>query len=407
MTSLWDIERMGSANHRNRMHSLRSNAVDRWITVDDARKGARRVLAAQLFDYLEGGAGEELTSRSNIAAFRDRQFVPRVLRGEGDVDISCVVGGGSAAFPLVLSPTAFTSLFHPDAEVPVSTAACRAKVPYTLSMLSSTAIEDVARATERAFWFQLLRLDARPAIADILDRLKENRCDTIVVTVDSPVLAKRTRDARHRLALPAAGPRVAASRWRRPTWALRGLRQESMALPNIPSVQRRTPSGPLAQEFINDHCDPFMSWDDIEWIRERWPGHLLLKGVQAPSDARRAAAIGVNGFFASNHGGRQLDRSRASLHIATDLRDAVGDDLTIICDGGIRSGYDIAVALACGADACAIGRPYVYGLAAAGERGVGQVIRILRDELEEAMTLLGVSDITSLDISLLARSPSA
>jgi L-lactate dehydrogenase (cytochrome) len=373
--------------------------------VDDLRQLARRRLPRGVFDYVDGGAEDEISLVRNGEAFREIGFRPRVLRDVGAVDTSTTLLAQHLPLPLVLAPTGFTRMVHPDGELAVARAAARAGVPYTLSTLSTRSIEEVAEVSDGPKWFQVYVWRDRGLVADMLDRAWKARFEAIVVTVDTAVLGRRERDVRRGFTLP---PSIGAGTFVdgviHPSWTWSFLRHEPIVFANVVG---RGPAGldgsdPVTlADYINSQFDPSLSWRDIEWFRATWPGPILLKGVQTVEDARLAADAGVDGVILSNHGGRQLDGAPAPIRLTAPVADAVGDRLAIICDGGVRRGSDIVKALALGAQACMIGRAYLYGLGAGGERGVDHVIGLLDAGVRRTMALSGCATIDQLTPDLL------
>jgi L-lactate dehydrogenase (cytochrome) len=365
--------------------------VARSHSVGDLRREARRRLPQPVFGYADGGADEEITMRANRAALRRWRFRPWVLRDVSEPDLRVPVLGSGLAAPLGLAPTGFTRVFHPDGELAVARAAASRGLPYGLSTCGTHTIEELAGTGHPDLWFQLYMLRDRRLSDALVDRAAAAGYGALEVTVDTPVGGRRTRDLRTGFtAPPMLTPRALLDIAVRPgywTSMLRApaLRYASLAAPGVNTIAD-----------ITAMFDPSLSWDDIEGLRARWPGRLLLKGPLGPADAVRAVSAGVDGIHLSNHGGRQLDRCVAAVDLVRPVREAIGEQAAIILDSGIRHGADVAVAIARGADMCMVGRGYLYGLAAAGQLGVEHAIDLLTGELRRTMQLLGVTTVAEL-----------
>lgn len=362
----------------------------RAANVDDLRGLARRRLPRGIFDYIDGGAEDEQTLADNRSAFGRWSFVPRVLRDVSGVDTSTTLLGARLPVPIVCSPTGFSRIADSEGELAVARAAARAGLPYCLSTLSTRSIEEVAAVSDGDKWFQVYVWRDRDLVADMLERAAAARYSTILLTVDTAVLGRRERDVRRGFTLPPKlGPGTVLDGLTRPRWTWDFLRGGEITFANVAASVGGGTAVTLS-DFISSQFDPSLSWDDISWFRERWKGAILVKGVQSVADARIAVDRGVDGVMLSNHGGRQLDHSPAPIDLVAPVREAVGNATTVICDGGIRRGSDIVKALALGADACGIGRAYLYGLGAAGERGVEAALSMLTTEMARTMALSGV-----------------
>lgn len=370
----------------------------RAASVEDLRRIARRRLPAGIFDYIDGAAEDEITLRRNVEGFGRIEFRPRVLVDVSQVDSSTTLLGRPLDFPLVLAPTGFTRIAHPQGELAVARAAARAGLPYTLSTLSTRSIEEVAAVSAGRKWFQVYVWRDRGLVKEMLQRAAASGYEAIVITVDTAVFGRRERDVRRGFELPPkVGLDTFASGMLRPAWTWQFLRAEPIAFANVVghSVGDGSDAVTLA-DYINAQFDPALSWHEIDWFRGHWDGPIVLKGVQTLEDAHLAAKAGVQAIALSNHGGRQLDGAPASIELVEQVAQAVGERLEIICDGGVRRGSDIAKALALGARACMAGRPYLYGLAAGGERGVDHVLAHLRDGFARTQSLLGAPRVADL-----------
>jgi L-lactate dehydrogenase (cytochrome) len=366
--------------------------------VAEYRSAARRVLPTGIFDYLEGGSEDEVTLRHNRAAFDRWGLMPTWGPVTGP-DTTTTLLGRATALPLTLTPTGATRLFHPEGELAVARAATAAGVPYGLAGLSTVSMEDVANqfpGLDR--WFNL-GLSSDPGYLNAkLERCTAAGYRTLLVSVDTRALGSRERDRRNGFTAPPALTLssligIAA----RPGWWVRFLRAEGIRFPNLePNDSDDSMVTPSMWQQILGHSDSSKGWDDLEALRAAWPGKIVLKGCVNPDDIVRAASIGLDAVQLSNHGGRQLDHMLSPMDVLQESRQRVGDGIELYVDSGIRRGSDIVKALALGADACSIGRAYLYGLAAAGSPGVSGVIEILADELRRTMTLVGVSSVAEL-----------
>ncbi len=371
----------------------------RGVSVADLRKIARRRLPRGVFDYIDGGAEDEITMRSNIEAFREVTFKPRVLRDMSEVDTSSSLLGKPIPFPLVLAPTGFTRIADPAGELAVARAAGRAGIPYSLSTLGTRSIEEVAAAGSAALWFQLYVFKDRGLVTDLIDRASASGYEALCVTVDTAMLGKRERDVRRGFTLP---PKLGLSTIFdgivHPAWTWKFVTSDPIVFANL--TGRAVGDGTEAislGEYFSTGLDSGLDWEDIEWLRDRWAGPLVLKGIQTVADAIIAADRGVDAIALSNHGGRQLDSAPTPLGLLPRVADAVGGRTEIICDGGVRRGSDIVKALALGATACMAGRAYLYGLGAAGETGVDHVLDILASDMRRTMALIGCQTVKELD----------
>ncbi len=353
--------------------------------IADLRAAGRRVTPRPVFDYVDGGADEELSMAANVRAFRRWRFQPRALAEITAVDTATRVLDRDLPLPLVLAPTGYTRMMHPAGEIGAARSAQRHGLPYTLSTMATTTIEAVAEATQPDLWFQLYILKDSGLTKELVGRAAAAGYRVLVVTVDTVVTGHRTRDQRNGLIIPPAlTNRTLASIAARPGYWLRMLRGEAIDFANFAG------SGAMTIARTGTLFNPTVGWDDIVSLRDGWPGKLILKGPISPEDARRAVSLGADGLQLSNHGGRQLDRAVSPIDLVAPVRESVGPDVSLLVDSGVRHGSDIAVALALGADACAIGRAYLYGLMVGGERGVDQVLDILADQFSRTLHLLGI-----------------
>ena len=354
-----------------------------------------------MFDYIDGGAEDEITLQRNAGAFDDLVLTPRVLRDVDDVDLSTTILGSESSLPFALAPTGFTRMTHHEGELAVARAAGRARIPYTLSTMGTRSIERVASVASGPLWFQLYVWRDRGLAKELIERARAAGYDALLLTVDVPVPGARERDLRNGLTIPPSlGVRTFFEGARHPHWWWRFLTGDVLSFESV-SDRAAKPSGVMA--FLAEQFDPSVTWDDLEWMLQAWNGPFVLKGVVDPDDARRAADAGVTGIVVSNHGGRQLDRGPATIDALPGIVDAVGDRLEVLFDSGIRRGGDIVTALALGARACLIGRAYLYGLGTAGEAGVDKAIELLAAELRRSMQLVGARTVRDLEPSIVTR----
>ncbi|HEU4808113.1 MAG TPA: alpha-hydroxy acid oxidase [Homoserinimonas sp.] len=378
--------------------SRRRRVLRDAYSVAEFRHAAERVLPRGIFDYLEGGSEDEATLRHNRTVFDRWGLMPSWGAVNGpDTTVSLL--GRTAALPITLTPTGATRLFHPAGELAVATAAETAGLPYGLAGLSTVSMERVAEGfplLDR--WFNVSLSPDKGALRAKLDRCQAAGYRAIIVTVDTRALGSRERDRRNGFTAPPAltlsslmGIAV------RPGWWLNFLRAEGIRFPNLePADAQGSMVTPSMWEQILGHSESSQGWADVEQLRADWPGKIILKGTVNPDDVARAASLGIDAVQLSNHGGRQLDHMLSPMDVIQESRQRVGDQLELYADSGFRRGSDILKAIALGADAVSIGRPYLYGLAAAGTAGVSQVIDILADELRRSMTLVGVSSVAEL-----------
>jgi L-lactate dehydrogenase (cytochrome) len=381
--------KIGEVRELIRMKPVELDATIRRLSachdVDDLRTVAQRLIPRPVFDYVDGGADEEISVASNAEAFRRWRFLPRALADVSAVDTTAQALGADLPLPLALGPTGYTRMMHPGGEIAVARSAQRHGLPYTLSTMATTSIEDVRQAASTAdLWFQLYVQRDAALNKELVARAAEAGYRVLMITVDTVVPGYRIRDERNGLVIPPAlTAGTLTSIALRPGYWLRMLRNPAIRFAHIP-VQAKTIAG------SGSLFDPGITWDTIAELRAQWPGRLILKGPLSPADARRAVTSGADGIVLSNHGGRQLDRAVAPIDLVPGAREELGPDVTIMVDSGIRHGADIAVALALGADATLVGRAYLYGLMAGGERGVDKALDLLSKQFSHTLQLLGV-----------------
>jgi isopentenyl diphosphate isomerase/L-lactate dehydrogenase-like FMN-dependent dehydrogenase len=376
-------------------------------TVEDVRRAARRRLPRLAFDFIDGGADAELSLRRNAEAFELRTLRPRQLVGVETRDLSTTVLGVPVRMPVLIAPTGMSRVAGRGGDIAGARAAGRTGTVFSLSTMSSDSIEEVASAAPGPLWFQLYLWRQRAVAERLVDRAQAAGYRALVVTVDTPVVGNRVRDVHNGFKMPPRiEPRTALDMLRHPRWLAQA--PSAITFRNVIDLDTGSRTGPMAHaKLINDLLsNPGATWDDLDWLRERWTGPLVIKGILTAQDAERAVQGGVDGIVVSNHGGRQLDGTAATLDALAEVVEAVGDRVEVLLDGGVRRGTDVVKALALGARACLIGRPWLFGLAAGGEQGVSTVLEIFRAELDRALALLGRPSIAELDASVISP-PSA
>jgi L-lactate dehydrogenase (cytochrome)/(S)-mandelate dehydrogenase len=382
--------------------------LSKIVNIQDMRAAARRRLPRTVFDYIDGGVEDEAGLARNTGAFADVTLTPRYLVDVAERSQKTALFGQLYDSPFGIAPTGMANLAWHDADLCLARAAAAANIPVTLSTVGSTAIEDFAAAAPDHFWFQLYAQKDRNVTGDLIRRAADAGAKGLMVTVDVPLPAKRERDIRNSFVLP---PRIGMKHFvdgaRRPGWALSYLRHPT---PNFNSIAKYTDAGASTQElarFIASRLSQSFTWDDLKWARDAFDGPLVVKGVMSIEDAKQAKALGAEGIVLSNHGGRQLDAAPSPIEVLPALREAVGDDMAILFDSGIRRGSDIGKALALGADFCFVGRATLYGAAAAGQAGVERSLDILRDELDRFLGQSGYPDIKNLRQAEVGRNGAA
>jgi L-lactate dehydrogenase (cytochrome) len=371
------------------------SSLDKVFNIEDLRKIAEKKLPKPLFNYIDGGADDETNVRGNTHAFDSVRLVPEYLVDMAKIDTTTKVLGREISMPLFLAPTGMTRLFHHDGETAVSKAAAAAGTYYSLSTVGSTSIEDVSAACSGPKCFQIYVMKDRSLTREFIQRCKDAKYDALTLTVDIPVAGNRERELRYGFSMPPklnlAGIIGFAAR---PGWVYRALTHPKAILAN---VAHKIPEGSSQStsliEYIASQFDPSVTWDDLEWMISEWGGPFAIKGILSAADARKAADRGVTAIMVSNHGGRQLDGALSAFDALGPIIDEVGGECEVICDGGIRRGTHVLKALARGATACSMGRPYLYGLAAGGQAGVDKAIDLLRAEIVRGMGLIGCRNI--------------
>ena len=366
------------------------------LTIEDLRRIARRRTPRAAFDYTDGAADGEVSLARARQAFGDVEFHPAVLRDVSTVDTSREVLGKRVALPFGIAPTGFTRMMQAEGEIAGATAAAEAGIPFALSTMGTTSIEDVAAAAPGGRnWFQLYMWKDRERSMALVDRAARAGYDTLLVTVDVPVAGARLRDVRNGMTIPPTlTPRTVLDAIPRPAWWMNFLTTEPLAFASLDSW-----SGTVA-DLLDTMFDPTVTYEDLAWIKEQWPGKVVVKGVQTVDDARRLADAGVDAVLLSNHGGRQLDRAPVPFHLLPRVVEAIGAHhprVEVHLDTGIMSGQDVVAALAHGARFTLVGRAYLYGLMAGGREGVERAVAILAGQIERTMRLLGVRTLDELN----------
>lgn len=357
------------------------------LSIDDYRRGAQERLSAEVWDYIDGGGGEERTLRANCQAFDEVVLRPRVLVDVSACPTQTTVLDAEVALPVGVAPTAYHRLAHPDGEVATARGAGAAGALYVVSMLASRTLEEIAKAATGPLWLQLYWLRRRAALADLVERAAATGYRAVVLTVDTPRVGRRLRDLRNNFAID---PAITAA----------NVPVEIMA-----TVHQRHAGESALARHADEAFDAAVTWADLAWLREVSPLPLLLKGIVTAEDATRAVEYGAAGIIVSNHGGRQLDGAPATLHALPEVVDAAGGACPVLVDGGVRRGTDVFAALALGAQAVLVGRPVLWALAAGGGDGVAGMLRLLREELAHTMALAGRPTLSDIDSSAVARRP--
>ena len=372
--------------------NARKRRLDSALTIWDLRRIAKRRTPTSVFDYTDGAAEGEISLRRARDTFAGLEFRPAILHDVSEVDTTTSYLGTPSALPFSLAPTGFTRMMQHEGERAVARVAERAGIPYSLSTMGTTSIEDVAAAAPRARkWFQLYVWKDRSAGEELMRRARAAGFEALVLTVDVPVAGARLRDARNGFSIPPAlTAKTVADAALHPAWWLNLLTTEPLQFASLSQWE-----GTIA-DLLNALFDPTMTVKDLEWVRSAWDGPLVIKGIQTLDDARLVLDAGADAIVLSNHGGRQLDRAPVPLRLLPEVREALGPDAEIMVDTGVMSGADVVAALALGASSVMVGRAYLYGLMAGGEQGVQRAVDILTSELRRTMQLLGVRSVADL-----------
>jgi L-lactate dehydrogenase (cytochrome) len=364
------------------------------LNMEDLRELAMRRIPRAIFDYADGGSYDERTIRRNAADLDAMTFRQRVMVDVSKISLATTFLGSPVSMPLGIGPTGLAGLFHADGEILGARAAAACGIPFCLSTMSICSIEDVRAATQKPFWFQQYLMKDRGFNQELIDRAAAAQCSALMLTLDLQVIGERRRDPRNGLTIP---PRLTLrNAWdvaTKPAWALGVLFGKRRTFGNLVGRIGGSSGINTLAEWIATQFDASANWRDVEWVRSRWPGKLILKGVLDAEDARLGVAAGADAIVVSNHGGRQLDGAASSISVLSEIVDAVAGRCEVMFDGGVRSGQDIAKALALGARGALIGKSFLYALSAAGEAGVTKAIEIMRNELRVTLALTGTSTI--------------
>ena len=373
---------------------------------NDLRKAAKKCLPSPIFNYMDGGADDEIALQRSTSAFNDYELLPRYLRNVENINLKTRVLGQEIDLPLFLAPTGMSRLFHHEREFAVAKAAQKFGTIYSLSTLGTASIEEIAQTISSPRMFQIYILKDRELTREFMDRCRKNSFEIMCLTVDTPLAGNRERDLVTGFTMP---PRFGLkSLWSfatHPRWAMQLALNSDFELKNVAhrevGLKGRDALSLIA--YVNEQLDRTVTWEDAAWLAQQWDGPFVIKGIQMPDDARRAADAGATAIMISNHGGRQLESTPAPVDCIAPIREAVGDSLELILDGGIRRGTHIIKALALGANACSTGRGYLYGLSAGGQKGVERALDIYRTELLRNMALMGCTRISDLGPEVVRR----
>ena len=370
--------------------------------VEDLRRVAKKRVPRMFYDYADSGSWTESTYRANEADFRDIELRQRVGVNMHPRSLATKMIGEDVSMPVALAPTGMTGMQHADGEILAARAAEKFGVPFTLSTMSICSIEDIAANTKRPFWFQLYVLRDREFIERLIERAKQAKCSALMLTLDLQVLAQRHKDLINGLSAPPK-PTLAnlLNLFTKPYWCWNMLHTGRREFRNIVGHVKGVEDMTSLSDWTTRQFDPTLSWKDVEWVKKRWGGKLILKGIMDAEDARIAADSGADALIVSNHGGRQLDGAPSSIRALPAIADAVGSRIEVWMDGGIRSGQDVLKAVALGAKGTFIGRAFLYGLGAYGEAGVTKALELIRNELDLSMALCGRTRIQDVDRSIL------
>tara|TARA_B100001123_G_scaffold429992_1_gene549260 strand:- start:59 stop:1210 length:1152 start_codon:yes stop_codon:yes gene_type:complete len=376
------------------------NLIDCY-NYDDFRKLAKKKLPAPIFHYIDGGADDEITLTRNTEAFNDCDLIPNILNSVGEPDLSTTVFGTKINMPLFLSPTAMQSLYHPDGDKASARAAKKFETIYSMSTMASFSIEEVSTISSGPKIFQLYIHKDKSITDDLIERCKSAKFDGMCITVDTIVAGNRERDHRTGFTTPPKfNLESLLSFAMRPKWVFNYFTHKKFELANLKDkTDKGTNIAKSVMEYINEQYDPAMNWKDAEYCIKKWNGPMALKGVMSIEDAKRAIDIGCTAIMVSNHGGRQLDGSRAPFDQVKAIKDSVGDKLEIILDGGVRRGTHVLKAIAAGANACSFGKMFLFSLGAGGQQGVERALQNMHNEIRRNMILMGCKNLNELDSS--------
>jgi L-lactate dehydrogenase (cytochrome) len=379
--------------------------LSRCHNISDLRRMAKQRLPAPMFHYIDGGSDDEWTLRRNTTAFDDYELMPNYLRDISTVDLSTTLLGQKIHWPVFLAPTGMSRLFHDEAEPAAARAAQKFGTWYTLSTMGTTRIEEIAALGSGPWMYQIYILKDRGLTVEFVERCKAAKFQALCLTVDTALAGNRERDRVTGMTLP---PKFTLKSFlsfaAHPRWAFHLLMNPNFQLANVAHRVGSLPKSTVSLiDYVNGQFDRTVTWDDVAWLVEQWKGPFVLKGIQSAADAKRAVEVGASAVMISNHGGRQLDAAPAPVDCVVAMREAVGDKVELIVDGGVRRGTHVIKALALGANACSIGRPYLYGLASGGQVGVERALGLLKAELERSLALLGCRSLAELKPSHVRR----
>ena len=382
----------------------RRSRLNHCHNIDDLREAARKRLPRFIFDYLEGGADDEFTLNRNRGVFAEYYLLQRVLVDIAGIDTSTTVLGEKVALPIILTSTGANRLYHPDGELAVARAAAEANIIQILAATAMVSFDDVAAETDRPKWCQMYMLKDRGFTRELTAHCRNLGYRAMVLTADCTVAGNRERDYRNRFTLPPKPTLKTLQQLSvRPGWLWEYLRSPAYSFPNFAGALDSHDDVASIVQWFGNQMDTTFTWKDAAKLAEEWDGPFVIKGITSVEDARLAAEVGAHGISLSSHGGRQLDHAPSPMEVLQEVVDSVGDKLEVFIDSGFRRGTDIIKALALGARACLIGRPYLYGLTAGGEAGVTRTIEILRSELERDMALMGITSIAGITPDCLRR----
>jgi L-lactate dehydrogenase (cytochrome) len=372
-------------------------------SIEDLRLLHKRRVPKAFFDYADRGSYAEETLRANRDDLQKIKFRQRILVDVSKRDTATTILGEPSTMPMILAPVGLLGMQHGDGEIHACRAAQAAGIPFTQSTMSICSIEDIASSVDKPFWFQLYVMKDRGFIKSLIERAIAAKCSALVLTVDLQVIGQRHADIKNGMSVP---PEWSLSKLldfaSKPAWVAGVMQGKRRTFGNIAGHVKNTEKLDKISEWIASQFDTTLNWKDLDWIRQIWPGKLILKGILDVEDAEQAAKVGAQAIVVSNHGGRQLDGAPSSIEVLPEIVDSVGSRMEIMFDGGIRSGQDVMRALASGAKSCMIGRAYAYGLGAGGQAGVEKAIDIIRKELLTTMGLCGVNTIAEIDDHVLA-----
>jgi L-lactate dehydrogenase (cytochrome) len=383
---------------------MRPDSLKTATSIADLRQIARRRVPRAFFEYADHGSYSQSTLRANRADLEQIKLRQRVGIDVGERNLSTTILGEPVPLPLALAPIGLCGMQYGDGEILACRAAQEAGIPFCLSTMSICSIEDVAAEAREPFWFQLYMMRDRGVVRNLIERAQAAKCDVLLVTVDLNMLGQRHCDIKNGMTVPLrVTPRNVLDVSTKPRWALSVLRGKRKTFGNLAGQFEGMGGVTTIAQWSSTQFDPTLNWSDIEWVRNQWPGKLIVKGILDPEDATIAAGLGADAIVVSNHGGRQLDGTTSSIAALPDVVEAVGSRTEVLFDGGIRSGQDVLRALALGAHACLIGRAYLYGLGAAGQAGVTKAIEIIRKELDVTMALTGTRSVQEVGLQTLAH----